>query len=107
MAYKGVFMLEDDEMFQVFTKCRELGGIAMVHAENGSIIKELEKDGTIYEKQTSFPFLGEYCFGADITSISTTTTTTISKELVLKLNHLCRYWFRYTDKCNYTNLLRW
>lgn len=44
MAYKGVFMLEDDEMFQVFTKCRELGGLAMVHAENGSIIKELEKE---------------------------------------------------------------
>jgi len=44
MAYKGVFMLEDDEMFQVFTKCRELGGIAMVHAENCSIIKELEKE---------------------------------------------------------------
>ena len=79
-----------------------------VFAEIGvASIKELEKDGTIYEKQTSFPFLGEYCFGADITSISTTTTTTISKELVLKLNHLCRYWFRYIDKFNCTNLLRW
>lgn len=47
MAYKGVFMLEDDEMFQVFTKCRELGGLAMVHAENGSIIKELEKEMSV------------------------------------------------------------
>jgi dihydropyrimidinase len=44
MAYKGVFMLQDDEIFQVFTKCRELGGIAMVHAENGSVITELEKE---------------------------------------------------------------
>ena len=44
MAYKGVLMLQDDEIFQVFTKCRELGGIAMVHAENGSVITELEKE---------------------------------------------------------------
>ncbi|CAF3811699.1 unnamed protein product [Rotaria sordida] len=44
MAYKGVFMLQDDEIFQVFSKCRELGAIAMVHAENGSVISELEKE---------------------------------------------------------------
>ncbi len=44
MAYKGVFMLQDDEIFQVFAKCRELGAIAMVHAENGSVITELEKE---------------------------------------------------------------
>ncbi|CAF4197662.1 unnamed protein product [Rotaria socialis] len=44
MAYKGVFMLQDDEIFQVFSKCRELGAIAMVHAENGSVITELEKE---------------------------------------------------------------
>jgi dihydropyrimidinase len=44
MAYSGSFMLQDDELFQVFVKCRELGAIAMVHAENGSVIKELEKE---------------------------------------------------------------
>jgi dihydropyrimidinase len=44
MAYSGVLMLQDDEIFQVFAKCRELGAIAMVHAENGSVIKELEKE---------------------------------------------------------------
>jgi dihydroorotase-like cyclic amidohydrolase len=44
MAYSGTFMLQDDEIFQVFTKCRELGAIVMVHAENGSVIKELEKE---------------------------------------------------------------
>ncbi|CAF1631154.1 unnamed protein product, partial [Didymodactylos carnosus] len=44
MAYNGVFMLHDSEIYQVFTKCRELGGIAMVHAENGEIITELEKE---------------------------------------------------------------
>ena len=44
MAYPETFMLHDDELFQVFTKCRELGAIALVHAENGSLIKELEKE---------------------------------------------------------------
>jgi dihydropyrimidinase len=44
MAYSGVLMLQDDEIYHVFAKCRELGAIAMVHAENGSIIKELEKE---------------------------------------------------------------
>ncbi|CAF0925327.1 unnamed protein product [Adineta steineri] len=47
MAYKGVFMLQDDEIFQVFAKCRELGAIAMVHAENGSVITELEKEMSV------------------------------------------------------------
>ncbi|CAF5138757.1 unnamed protein product, partial [Rotaria sp. Silwood1] len=42
MAYSDNFMLHDDEIFQIFSKCRELGAIAMVHAENGLVIKELE-----------------------------------------------------------------
>ncbi|CAF4455039.1 unnamed protein product [Rotaria socialis] len=44
MAYSDSFMLHDDEIFQVFAKCREIGAIAMVHAENGLVIKELEKE---------------------------------------------------------------
>lgn len=44
MAYSGTFMLQDDEIFQAFSKTRELGAIVMVHAENGSVIKELEKE---------------------------------------------------------------
>ncbi len=44
MAYSGTLMLQDNEIFQVFAKCRELGAIAMVHAENGSVINELEKE---------------------------------------------------------------
>jgi len=44
MAYSDTCMLKDDELFHVFAKCRELGAIAMVHAENGSVIKELEKE---------------------------------------------------------------
>ena len=38
MAYKGVFMLRDDEIYQVFKRCKELGALAQVHAENGDVI---------------------------------------------------------------------
>ncbi|CAD6244139.1 GSCOCG00013265001-RA-CDS [Cotesia congregata] len=38
MAYKDLFMLRDPELIEAFTACRELGAIAMVHAENGDII---------------------------------------------------------------------
>ncbi|KAJ8307620.1 hypothetical protein KUTeg_014829 [Tegillarca granosa] len=31
------FMLEDDELYAAFMKCRDIGAIAMVHAENGEI----------------------------------------------------------------------
>lgn len=38
MAYKGVFQLSDDEMFQVFQQCKTLGALAQVHAENGDMV---------------------------------------------------------------------
>ena len=41
MAYKDVFMLNDTELYDVFKTCKKLGAIAMVHAENGSIIAEV------------------------------------------------------------------
>jgi dihydropyrimidinase len=43
MAYKGALMVDDDEMFASFTRCRELGALPMVHAENGDIVAELQK----------------------------------------------------------------
>ena len=41
MAYKDVFMLDDSELYDVFKTCKKLGAIAMVHAENGSVIAEV------------------------------------------------------------------
>ena len=38
MAYKDVFLLEDEELYSVFRRCKELGAIPMVHAENGHLI---------------------------------------------------------------------
>lgn len=44
MAYKGIFMLNDSELCETFRRCRELGSLAMVHAENGSIIDLNQKN---------------------------------------------------------------
>ncbi|MCY4151069.1 MAG: dihydropyrimidinase [Aestuariivita sp.] len=41
MAYKGALMVNDDEMFASFQRLAELGGIALVHAENGDVVAEM------------------------------------------------------------------
>ena len=41
MAYKGALMVNDDEMYQSFKRIGDLGGLAMVHAENGDVVAEL------------------------------------------------------------------
>ncbi|SHF02048.1 dihydropyrimidinase [Loktanella atrilutea] len=41
MAYKGALMVNDDELYASFSRLAELGGIAMVHAENGDVVAEL------------------------------------------------------------------
>ena len=41
MAYKGALMVNDDEMFASFSRLAELGGTALVHAENGDVVAEL------------------------------------------------------------------
>ncbi|MTH77535.1 dihydropyrimidinase [Paracoccus aestuariivivens] len=41
MAYKGALMVNDDEMFSSFRRVGDLGGVALVHAENGDVVAEL------------------------------------------------------------------
>jgi len=41
MAYKGALMVNDDELFHSFSRCADLGALAMVHAENGDVVAEL------------------------------------------------------------------
>lgn len=41
LAYKGALMVNDDELFSSFSRVGDLGGLAMVHAENGDVVAEL------------------------------------------------------------------
>ncbi|XP_033210521.1 dihydropyrimidinase isoform X2 [Belonocnema kinseyi] len=43
MAYKDMYMLRDPELIEAFTLCKNLGAVAMVHAENGDLIAENTK----------------------------------------------------------------
>lgn len=38
MAYKGLYQLDDTELYEAFERCKQLGAVGMVHAENGDII---------------------------------------------------------------------
>ena len=43
MAYKGVFLVDDQTLFRVMELARETGALAMIHGENGEIIDLLVK----------------------------------------------------------------
>ena len=43
MAYKDAFMIKDEDLIKLFKRCKELGAIALVHAENGDLIDECQK----------------------------------------------------------------
>ncbi len=43
MAYKGSLMVNDTELYQSFTRCKGLGALPMVHAENGEMVAELQQ----------------------------------------------------------------
>ena len=43
LAYKGALMLNDTEFFHVLERCKDLGAICMVHAENGDLLYEAQK----------------------------------------------------------------
>ncbi|KAF4371957.1 hypothetical protein F8388_000124 [Cannabis sativa] len=42
-AFKGSFMISDKLLLQGFKKCKSLGTLAMVHAENGDAVYEGQK----------------------------------------------------------------
>uniref|UniRef100_A0A8C4MZV1 dihydropyrimidinase n=1 Tax=Eptatretus burgeri TaxID=7764 RepID=A0A8C4MZV1_EPTBU len=44
MAYKDFYMLRDSEMCAAVRQCKALGGLVMVHAENGDMVSEGVKE---------------------------------------------------------------
>ena len=42
MAYKGALMVNDDEMYNSFARCANLGALPLVHAENGDVVARLQ-----------------------------------------------------------------
>lgn len=42
MAYKGALMVDDEVLFQSFSRCRELGALPLVHAENGEAVFRMQ-----------------------------------------------------------------
>ncbi len=53
MAYKGAIMVDDGTLINSFTRCRELGAVATVHAENGELVAHLQK--AIFEQGITGP----------------------------------------------------
>jgi len=43
-AYKGTMQLDDENIFKVMKKVKQLNGVVAVHAENGDVIDELQKE---------------------------------------------------------------
>jgi len=43
MAYKGALMVDDDVLFRSFKRIGEIGGIALVHAENGDVVAQMQE----------------------------------------------------------------
>jgi dihydropyrimidinase len=53
MAYKNAIMCDDETLVNSFQRCRELGALATVHAENGELVYVLQKE--IFDKGITGP----------------------------------------------------
>ncbi|NUP07209.1 MAG: dihydropyrimidinase [Polyangiaceae bacterium] len=53
MAYKNAIMCDDEVLVQSFSRARELGALATVHAENGELVFRLQKE--IFERGITGP----------------------------------------------------
>ncbi|XP_076450647.1 dihydropyrimidinase-like [Babylonia areolata] len=78
MAYKDVFMLEDPELYSSFRKCKELGAVPMVHAENGHMIALKSKE--MVEKGITGPEGHAMCRPEDVEAEATQRAITIADE---------------------------
>ena len=71
MAYKDVLMLHDTDLYHVFERCRELGALAQVHAENGEVIAQvtylLTHSGRCPQQENTVTIVS-WAHDADVTS---------------------------------------
>jgi dihydropyrimidinase len=69
MAYKGSLMVNDDLLLEGLKKCKSLGALPMVHAENGDNVVEVQgqmidlgtigPEGHALSRQPMFFILGD------------------------------------------------
>lgn len=78
MAYKDVFLLEDPDMFCAFRRCRELGALPMVHAENGHLIDLKSKE--MMDKGITGPEGHAMCRPEEVEAEATQRAITIADE---------------------------
>lgn len=43
MAYKGALMVNDEELYNSFARCAQLGAMPLVHAENGDVVALMQE----------------------------------------------------------------
>jgi dihydropyrimidinase len=44
LAYKGALMVNDDELYNSFARCAQLGAMPLVHAENGDVVARMQEE---------------------------------------------------------------
>jgi dihydropyrimidinase len=85
LAYKGLFMLRDDELIKAFIRCKELGALAQVHAENGDLI-EAQSEKMI-ELGITGPEGHEMCRPEEVEGEATARAITIASQVVYMYSH--------------------
>lgn len=78
LAYKDVFMLDDSELYASFRKCKQLGALAMVHAENGHLIAK--KSQEMIEQGITGPEGHELCRPEEVEEEATARAITIANQ---------------------------
>lgn len=79
LAYKDVFMLRDDELYESFARCKELGAVAQVHAENGDLIAAGSKK--MIELGITGPEGHEMCRPEEVEGEATARAITIASQV--------------------------
>ncbi|XP_052213261.1 dihydropyrimidinase-like isoform X4 [Dreissena polymorpha] len=78
LAYKDVFMLDDSDLYSSFKRCKELGALAMVHAENGHLIAQKSKE--MIELGITGPEAHEMCRPEEVEAEATNRAIMLANE---------------------------